>query len=322
MAKDLFARTQAPGGAENQYWQKIDPATGGAAYPPSEGIPKSDLDIYVQNSLSKADTAIQQETDPTVPVWAKAVNKPTYTAAEVGAIPASDKGVGIPTLDATGKVPLNQLPPIGGGVPSGGTPGQVLRKKTTADFDVVWSNEAENNGTGESEIQDIDYDELMSLPDSETEGKVYLTYNDPADEIPNQPSEPQIMSVNGIMANTGDRVSLKKGDLTIWVQRSASAGAYSPGTAGFDFDTARDWVMQGYRTYAGTNYTGDFKGVSTGRGIDISTETDIGLGVGTEMSGVIIDRTNMRSYNYSVMVCGASNAAPNGDCGIAFIKIW
>jgi hypothetical protein len=80
--------------------------------------------------------------------------------------------------------------------------------------------------------------------------------------------------------------------------------------------------MQGYRTYAGTNYTGDYEGVSTGRGIGISTETDIGLGVGTAMSGVIIDRTNMRLYHYSVMVAGAATPTANGDCGIAFIKIW
>ena len=29
------------------------------------------------------------ETDPTVPSWAKAVSKPTYTASEVGALPSS-----------------------------------------------------------------------------------------------------------------------------------------------------------------------------------------------------------------------------------------
>lgn len=34
---------------------------------------------------AKADTALQEETDPTVPAWAKAETKPTYTAAEVGA---------------------------------------------------------------------------------------------------------------------------------------------------------------------------------------------------------------------------------------------
>ena len=31
------------------------------------------------------------ETDPTVPAWAKATNKPTYTASEVGAVPTSRK---------------------------------------------------------------------------------------------------------------------------------------------------------------------------------------------------------------------------------------
>ena len=33
----------------------------------------------------KLSGAISTETDPTVPAWAKAANKPTYTAAEVGA---------------------------------------------------------------------------------------------------------------------------------------------------------------------------------------------------------------------------------------------
>lgn len=44
--------------------------------------------------------------------WAKAANKPTYTAAEVGAIPAADKGAngGVAELDANGKVPVSQLP--------------------------------------------------------------------------------------------------------------------------------------------------------------------------------------------------------------------
>lgn len=55
---------------------------------PSGGIPKTDLADVVQESLSKADTALQSftETDPTVPSWAKAATKPTYTASEVGAV--------------------------------------------------------------------------------------------------------------------------------------------------------------------------------------------------------------------------------------------
>ena len=56
---------------------------------PSGGIPATDLASAVQTSLGKADTALQSytETDPTVPSWAKASTKPTYTASEVGALP-------------------------------------------------------------------------------------------------------------------------------------------------------------------------------------------------------------------------------------------
>lgn len=44
--------------------------------------------------------------------WAKAATKPNYTAAEVGAIPATEKGVanGVATLGSDGKVPASQLP--------------------------------------------------------------------------------------------------------------------------------------------------------------------------------------------------------------------
>ena len=57
---------------------------------PSGGIPATDLASAVQTSLGKADTALQSftETDPTVPSWAKASSKPSYTASEVGAIAA------------------------------------------------------------------------------------------------------------------------------------------------------------------------------------------------------------------------------------------
>lgn len=54
-------------------------------------VEKSDMSAGVQASLDRADTALQSftESDPTVPAWAKAQNKPTYTAAEVGALPDS-----------------------------------------------------------------------------------------------------------------------------------------------------------------------------------------------------------------------------------------
>jgi hypothetical protein len=50
---------------------------------PSGGIPKSDLSSIVQTSLENADSALQSETDPTVPSWAKQSNKPSYTQDEV-----------------------------------------------------------------------------------------------------------------------------------------------------------------------------------------------------------------------------------------------
>lgn len=55
---------------------------------------------------------ITTETDPTVPAWAKASTKPTYTADEVGAIPTTQKGSasGVAELDSGGKVPSSQLP--------------------------------------------------------------------------------------------------------------------------------------------------------------------------------------------------------------------
>lgn len=55
-------------------------------------VTKSNLASDVQASLGKADTALQSftESDPTVPAWAKAANKPTYTASEVGALSLTD----------------------------------------------------------------------------------------------------------------------------------------------------------------------------------------------------------------------------------------
>ena len=55
-------------------------------------ILKEDLAPSVKASLEKADSALQSytESDPTVPDWAKNPTKPTYTAAEVGALSLDD----------------------------------------------------------------------------------------------------------------------------------------------------------------------------------------------------------------------------------------
>lgn len=74
---------------------------------PSSGIPKTDLATAVQTSLGKADTALQSftETDPTVPSWAKAASKPTYTASEVGARPST----WTPTASDVGAIATSEL---------------------------------------------------------------------------------------------------------------------------------------------------------------------------------------------------------------------
>lgn len=48
-----------------------------------------DLDGYATEQWVEAQEYLTEETDPTVPSWAKAPNKPSYTAQEVGALPAS-----------------------------------------------------------------------------------------------------------------------------------------------------------------------------------------------------------------------------------------
>lgn len=66
-------------------------------------VTKEDLAPAVQESLEKADSALQSETDPTVPAWAKATSKPTYTAEEIGARPDT----WMPTVTDVGAAPAS-----------------------------------------------------------------------------------------------------------------------------------------------------------------------------------------------------------------------
>lgn len=63
---------------------------------------KSEIPTKVSD-LTNDSGFITQEADPTVPAWAKASSKPTYTAAEVGALSSSDVANNLTTTDA-GKV--------------------------------------------------------------------------------------------------------------------------------------------------------------------------------------------------------------------------
>lgn len=67
------------------FWAKVKGKLGALAF--KSTVAKSDLAQSVQTSLGKADSALQSftESDPTVPSWAKAASKPSYTYEEVGA---------------------------------------------------------------------------------------------------------------------------------------------------------------------------------------------------------------------------------------------
>lgn len=65
-------------GAINEVNEKVEQSSGG-------GLTEEQVRKIVQ------ETAITQESDPTVPSWAKEPTKPSYTAQEVGALPSNTK---------------------------------------------------------------------------------------------------------------------------------------------------------------------------------------------------------------------------------------
>lgn len=76
-------------GTPTQVWFTKVYSTGDNSVSASRIIIKSTEEVsYASNNLSISGF-ITTETDPTVPAWAKAAQKPTYTAAEVGALPDS-----------------------------------------------------------------------------------------------------------------------------------------------------------------------------------------------------------------------------------------
>ena len=89
------------------------------------------------------------ETDPTVPAWAKAASKPSYTASEVGALPSN--------------TPIHN-------VPSGGTTGQVLTKSSNSDYALTWSTPSGSVSSvnGQTCAVVLDAEDVGALPDSTT----------------------------------------------------------------------------------------------------------------------------------------------------------
>ena len=126
-------------GPEGAFWS--DPAGGGTDYgaltgkPSIEGVELAGDKSLFELGIQPAGAYLTEESDPTVPGWAKTAEKPVYTASEVGAraddwmptadqvgaVPVNEKGAanGVATLGADGKVPVSQLPGTGGGGTAG-----------------------------------------------------------------------------------------------------------------------------------------------------------------------------------------------------------
>ena len=75
--KSILGGSGFPADPPDDVYNQIMELIQGLGTPDAEAIAKAVADYLIKNPL--------EETDPTVPEWAKAENKPTYTAAEVGA---------------------------------------------------------------------------------------------------------------------------------------------------------------------------------------------------------------------------------------------
>lgn len=73
---------------------------------PSGDVSKEDIQNAVNDYLDQNPVSFEEK-DPTVPAWAKKPNKPTYTAAEVGALPVDtvipEGGIPIPPTASVGQ---------------------------------------------------------------------------------------------------------------------------------------------------------------------------------------------------------------------------
>ena len=110
--------------AVNEIWDSGGGGTGGGTTDHSKLINRDKADQHPMSAITGLVDAlggkqpvgsyITEESDPTVPEWAKQPQKPAYTAQEVGAIPSSEKGKadGVATLDSSGKVPSGQIPSL------------------------------------------------------------------------------------------------------------------------------------------------------------------------------------------------------------------
>ncbi len=117
---NAYGDTKNPYGTKTANYVLAGPTSGSAAAPSFRALVAADIPPITKSKISDFPTAVSSftndagyltsftETDPTVPSWAKASSKPTYTASEVGAL--------ADTTDVTkwGDVALDKTSGVGG----------------------------------------------------------------------------------------------------------------------------------------------------------------------------------------------------------------
>lgn len=144
----------------------------------------SDLST-IRSGAAKGATALQSytETDPTVPAWAKAAEKPTYTAAEVGARPSTwtptKSDVGLGNVDNVKQYSASNPPPYpvtsvngqtGAVTVSGGASGETATLTVagwTANSTFGWQQTVNVTGVTADETQVITVDVALSTTDKD-----------------------------------------------------------------------------------------------------------------------------------------------------------
>lgn len=118
-----------------------------AYYAPASSVPTKVSDLQNDSGFLTSYT----EADPTVPSWAKETNKPTYTASEVGAVPAPASGNAGDVLKKTDDGTEWGASPDP--LPTGGTAGQALAKTASG---TAWDDFVATNTPGASLSVDND----------------------------------------------------------------------------------------------------------------------------------------------------------------------
>jgi hypothetical protein len=149
----------------------------------------------VQELLDKAGTAVQTETDPTVPSWAKAEEKPTYTATEVGALPEDTE------LFSGSYNDLTDVPTIPDSL-SDLSDDSTHRLVTDAEK-TAWNGKSDFSGSYN------DLTDKPTIPDAQIQSDWNQSNTSAKDYIKNKPTIPDISncitksSTSGLVKNDG-----------------------------------------------------------------------------------------------------------------------